>query len=418
MKVEPILLAVTIASGLCTSACPQSYSVLYNFPNGETPGASELLLEGKGTLIGPQSGYPNEYDGALFQVVDKRGAWREQTLHTFTGQDGANPQGGLVRDANGVYYGTAPNQGMYSCGNIYSLTRSNGIWTVSTLYNFTGADDGCHPTGTLLLNPTTGTLYGTASTGGPAYGNVFALRPHNGQWTLSVLYNFGTDNNFNDGLNPQDGVRFGTNRKTLIGVTPYGGGEETDYGTVFMLTESGGKWNETVLHKFGGSSDGLYPQDVDVDASGNIFGVASKGGANAEGTAFELSKGAFKVLHDFGTSSDGYSPVGLRIERSTGNIFGVTSYGGETGGGTIFELSAGNWTESVLYDFLNGDDGYHPLARPSEDEKTGNLYGTAASGGTNGGGTVWMLSPSPRRSSHGLSLSRAVGLGSRFPVNP
>jgi uncharacterized repeat protein (TIGR03803 family) len=72
--------------------------------------------------------------------------------------------------------------------------------------------------------------------------------------------------------------------------------------------------------------------------------------------------------------------------------------GGAGGGaccGTAFELSAGTngkWTERILHSFNAGKDGNGPAAGLVSD-RAGNLYGTTGSGGANGGGTVFEITP-------------------------
>jgi hypothetical protein len=52
-------------------------------------------------------------------------------------------------------------------------------------------------------------------------------------------------------------------------------------GAVFKLTQSNGSWTYTSLHDFAAGDDGGYPVgDVSLDASGNLYGTASEGGAN------------------------------------------------------------------------------------------------------------------------------------------
>jgi len=113
------------------------------------------------------------------------------------------------------------------------------------------------------------------------------------------------------------------------------------------------------------------------------------------------------VLYSFGTNpNDGNIPNGNLISDKSGNLYGTTQRGGLNSGGTVFELSRGSdgsWTETILYNFCsqsNCADGGVPLAGVVFDA-AGNLYGTAAVGGTysggtcNGGGcgTVFELSP-------------------------
>ena len=51
------------------------------------------------------------------------------------------------------------------------------------------------------------------------------------------------------------------------------------------------------------------------------------------------------------------------------------------------------WTETVLYNFQNGADGFKPWPSLIFDS-AGNLYGAAVDGGAGGRGTIFELSPS------------------------
>jgi uncharacterized repeat protein (TIGR03803 family) len=72
----------------------------------------------------------------------------------------------------------------------------------------------------------------------------------------------------------------------------------------------------------------------------------------------------------------------------SGNLYGVAAYGGTSNNGVIFRITTvGSFT--VLHSFT-GSDGSLPYGTPVEDAN-GNLYGTAAEGGAYDGGTVWRL---------------------------
>jgi hypothetical protein len=393
MKPGLALLVAALASTFATTALTKSEKVLYSFPYGVGVYNSEIARDENGVIVGPVFG-PLEGQGdrgSIFQLIGKNGAWHEQTLYTFQGgNDGANPSSNVIKGPGGAYYGTTEYGGS-GCGTAYSLARVGGKWTETQIHVFQQDTDGCQPMGQLLLDKTTGTIYGTAYTGGLGAGTVFALSRSGGTWTLATLYSFGQNGNDLDALEPQDGVRFGTNHRTLFGVTQ--GGGSIELGAIFMLTKTGSSWNETVLHSCTGYNDCSEPQDIDVDANGNIFGVDEEGGHYQKGTVFEFSNGTFSVLHSFGEGTDGTYPSGLSLESSTGNLFGTAMTGGTNDDGIVFELSQDNavWTESILHNFGAGKDGSWPFSRPIEDPDTGNLYGTTWVGGRHGGGTVWMI---------------------------
>jgi len=93
------------------------------------------------------------------------------------------------------------------------------------------------------------------------------------------------------------------------------------------------------------------------DQQGNLYGSAA-GGTNATGLIFELSpngSGGYSetILYEFNVygTGDGSGPQGLIFDRQ-GNLYGATNTGGKNGTGTVFELSpksGGGWAETILY---------------------------------------------------------------------
>jgi uncharacterized repeat protein (TIGR03803 family) len=79
-----------------------------------------------------------------------------------------------------------------------------------------------------------------------------------------------------------------------------------------------------------------------------------------------------------------------------GNVYGTTETGGANFAGAVFELTPnanGPWTETVMHPFaFNGTDGALPYSGLIVDV-SGDLYGTTLSGGANGEGTVFVLTP-------------------------
>ncbi|MGA8429982.1 MAG: choice-of-anchor tandem repeat GloVer-containing protein [Candidatus Sulfotelmatobacter sp.] len=103
---------------------------------------------------------------------------------------------------------------------------------------------------------------------------------------------------------------------------------------------------------------------------------------------------AEKVIYSFAGGSDGGSPNGVVIDAK-GNLYGTAAAGG-SGSGTLFELAPngnGTWTETVLHTFSSdGIDGVRPDSGLVFDS-SGNLYGTTSAGGQYGLGTIYELSP-------------------------
>ena len=345
--------------------------------------------------------------GLLTVAAPMFGASKEKVLHSFGGNDGANPYAvSLIFDTVGNLYGTTVEGGPSDGGTVFQLVpNGGGTWSEEVLRSFSYdmGNGGALPAAGVILG-SDGALYGTTSNNG-AYGHgvVFQLtRGTDGKWTEKVLCNF---------RDPKDGVApFAVltvdSAGNLYGTTIAGGSD--GYGTVFQLTPgAGGKWTEKALHSFRGT-DGRGPfGGLIFDASGNLYGTTSSGGANPGclkynascGTVFQLTPGkdgkwTEKVLHTFGKGNDGATPDGSLILDAAGNLFGTTYYGGN-GNGTVFQLAAANgkWTEKVLYSFCSVSgctDGVNPYSGLVFDSAR-NLYGTTVVGGAAGDGVVFKL---------------------------
>ena len=290
--------------------------------------------------------------------------------------------------------------------------------TFTVIYNFTGGSDGLEPQAGLTIDKA-GNLYGTAIVGGRGgYGTVFKLAHINSGWIFTPIYSF---TGGNDGAQPRARLVFGPDG-SLYGTTTQGGGGNgcggQGCGTVFRLRPAPTAcktalcpWSETALYRFTGTLDGGEPSGaVTFDKAGNIYGATAQGGPQSGncflgscGTVYKLtpSNGSWteSVLYSFAGGTDGQWPVGSVIFDSAGNLYGSTNGGGFSGGsygyGTIFQLmpSGSSWLETILHAFQGGTDGQGQQDSPILD-KSGNLYGTTAGGGTSGGGTVYELTPS------------------------
>lgn len=108
-------------------------------------------------------------------------------------------------------------------------------------------------------------------------------------------------------------------------------------------------------------------------------------------SSFATGQDSEAVLYNFPGGAAGEAPQGLIFDAS-GNLYGTTQSGGANGFGTIFKVSpvaGGGWTETVLYSFVGGAGGQEPQGCLIFDA-AGNLYGTAW-GGTDNNGVVFKL---------------------------
>jgi uncharacterized repeat protein (TIGR03803 family) len=275
------------------------------------------------------------------------------TLHDFALTDGANPAGALTQGTNGDLYGTTEYGGSGNCTNLY-VPGCGTIFKISpkqgftTLHSFTGAD-GWNPNGGVIQG-TDGNLYGTTAQGG-AYsgGTIFRITPAG---ELTTLYNFCAQANCIDGQTPAaalmqatDGNFYGTTESGGIYTCYYG--ERT--GTAFKITPTG---TLTTIYNF---CDGKFPTAPLIGATdGNLYGTTWEGGAGRYcsglftpgcGTVFKLAPmGVLTMLHYFCSEvdcADGGGLYGGLTQDTNGMFYGITIGGGTGEEGAVFRLNGG-----------------------------------------------------------------------------
>lgn len=261
-------------------------SVLYTFTGGTDGGSPQAPLTVAGSaLIGTAPSGGAGY-GVVFALRKVNGSWKEEVLYTFKGgnNDGAYPYSSLILDKSENIYGTTESGGPNQAGSVFELQRSGNTWSEKVLYFFTGNLDGGSVNDGVIFD-LAGNLYGTTTSGGKySSGTAFELSSSNGTWSESVLYNF---TGGNDGGFPSDPlVRDGNGN--LFG-TAFNGGTH-GFGTVFQLSPSAGPWTETVLYNFTGGNDGALPLAGLLIYKGQLIGTATEGGTGNTGVAFALSR--------------------------------------------------------------------------------------------------------------------------------
>lgn len=354
---------------------------------------------------------------------------QEQVLYRFgSGDDGAQPNAGLIADAAGNLYGTTSDGGGFGCGGsgcgtVFELSpQRGGGWTETVLHRFQGGTDGSYPNVPLVADAS-GNVYGTTSLGGSdncgsgsGCGTVFEISPRKQGWKEFVLYSFTTKARANEHANrrPQitkpdvwapNGLLFGSDGN-LYGFASLGGRCDQNghlnacYGGAFELTKPSkphGAWREDVIYRAKGLLNGGPEGPPVFDANGNLYGLGV--GANY-GSVFRLGPRSGKAewsqstLYTFqGGNDGGYPAPGLVLDAS-GNLYGATT-GYQTLAGNVFELSPGQkhkWGETPLYTFTNTADGETPAAAPALGAD-GNFYGLTEAGGQDNLGVVYELSP-------------------------
>jgi uncharacterized repeat protein (TIGR03803 family) len=290
-----------------------------------------------------------------------------------------------------------------ACGQTDGATAA-GV-NLKTLLSFNRSDG---VGGGTLIQATNGDFYGTTFFGGA---NANAIEPNGGgtifkitpNGTLTTLYDFCAETNCADGANPgaliqaTDGILYGTTTAISFGTS-------APSVTIFKITPSGAF---TTLYSFcvpaqSGCPNPQWPSDLIQAADGALYGSTYFGGAHNGGSIFKITtSGILTTIYNFCSDigcRDGVNPSGGLVQATNGYLYGTTVSGGANGLGTIFKISPGG-NLTTLYDFSCG--GCLSSLNPSGlvQAPDGNLYGTTYYGGntnTNapyGGGTVFKITP-------------------------
>jgi uncharacterized repeat protein (TIGR03803 family) len=295
--------------------------------------------------------------------------------------------------------------------------------------------DGCAPVNVSLVPGAYGDLYGTTEAGGSACsqagcGTISKITPGG---VLTPLSNFPSSRR---GINPVVGLDLAADGN-FYEATMYDGANKL--GTIFRFTPDGevktlcesspasGVANLlvqaadgnvcgtgdcdffghncgtalTVLYNFNGT-DGSIPSRLIQASHGEFYGTTSGGGANGDGTVFEITAdGVLTTLHSF-NGSDGSGPTGGVIEAMdenfpNGDFYGTMAGDGALGDGTVFKLTR-DGALTTLHS-LDGSVGQNPGSALVQGTD-GNLCGTADMGGSSGDcplgdgcGTVFQVIP-------------------------
>src|SRR5712671_5474154 len=281
------LTLVLMATALVASAQTITTLHSFTFDDGANPNLVTPTQGGDGNIYATTSIGGSKtvkcFCGTTFKMTPQ-GAL---TSVSFDGTDGAIPDAGFLLGRNGLLYGTTSSGGASGNGEVFRLNSQTGVLTV--LHSFAGSD-GASPEAPLTLGPG-GKYYGTTALGGANnFGTVFSITPSG---TFKSLHSF---SGAGEGQNPSAGLTLGSDG-ALYGVT---------YGTIFKITASG---TFTKLSDVAPSLGSLL-----LAADGNMYGTTVAGG-------------------------DGANPEAGLLQASDGKLYGTTFFGGLHGEGSIFSIT-------------------------------------------------------------------------------
>jgi len=308
----------------------------------------------------------------------------------------------------------------------------------TVLYNFTAISsrsptyinsDGVDPVGVVLSD---NTLYGTTGMGGSnGEGTVFRVNIDGSSFTNLHTFTLSSFSSISwpepytnsDGFDPQGGVIVSGN--TLYG-TATGGGSNGD-GTVFRVNTDGSDFTNlysfTALYlAFEGStnSDGALPSAGLILLGNTLYGTTGNGGSGGAGTVFRVN-----------TDGSDFTSMNSFTGDNTGDVIVLPSGGLLLSGDTLFGTTPGagnsDFYGTVFRVNTNGSDftnlysftnGIDGSDPSSALVLSGNtLYGTAEDGGGAGNGTVFSINTDGSGFTILHSFSAASGYYHQYSLN-
>jgi uncharacterized repeat protein (TIGR03803 family) len=364
--------ALWLAIGITPMALQaQTYTDLHDFDctvEGCQPDYPEVLAQGRdGNLYGTTNVGGTLNMGTVFKMTP---SGTITTLYNFSGADGQNPEGGLVLGTDGNFYGATTIGGANNDGTVFKITPA-GVLT--TLHSFTASDS--NPKGGVVQGKN-GSLYGTTCS-------------QFGPWTGFSITSAGKFKHLTNSIPPCSfsGLILGSDGN-FYGASQVGG--NTYQGTVFRMSPSGAV---KILYSFDYTHGAYLYSPVVQGNDGFLYGTTSGGGSAGEGVVFKLStSGKLTLLHEFDSRSgnDGNVPFAGLVAASDGKFYGAAE-GPNFGlypNGDLFSISSGG-SYSPLYAF-DSTHGALPVATPMQ-HTNGLIYGVTERGGGPQGGVLYNL---------------------------
>ena len=305
----------------------------FNFTNGYGP---LRLVQGKdgslyGTtsvggprytyLGGPHHNIPSEMGYGTVFGITTNGLFTN--LFFFSSTNGATLKGGLTEGSDGSFYGTTSAGGTNDMGTMFRIYKNGNLTTV---YSFTGGDDGGSPNGSLVLGRD-GNLCGLTSSSGTnsGFGTVFRFKT-NGVLTTLVSFNGTNGACPNSLLQSRDGSVYGTTQfggvftNEFGSAPPYEGSIQFSYGTIFEI-DCNDVFASVISFNL---TNGVAPTGLFQGPDGTFYGSTQDGGTN--GLIFVLGSGRFATGGNgtlFRMNTIPYAPA-FRGAALSGNVITFT----------------------------------------------------------------------------------------------
>ena len=376
------------------------FATVAHFPVVSGVHKGGLASDGRGFLWGTTCSIGTPGRGTIYEYEPATGAFR--TVMEFADADAAEmgrfPFAGLTLDTRGFLWGTTMRGGAADAGTVFKLDPLTGTFTsVAYFTNRDGDAAGNAPLG-VMVSDGAGFVWGTTSQGGANdIGTIFKVNTLTGALTTVASFDW-TIGAYPESDLAADGLGF------LWGAAAAGG--STVSGTVFKVRIATGELTKVHdLTGFDGAAPGRRPTaGLARDRAGFLWGSTSGGGAENGGTLFKIhpGTGAFTLVKEFAflpTGRDGFAPDSTLVLDGAGKLWAAMPHGGFADSGAILRVDPVTGRVATVQRFTGSADGLAPiLARAGLCEGMGGvLWGTAAGGGANGLGSVYLLNPAAGR---------------------
>ena len=373
-----LTLAFALALASVAPAASQTFEVLANFkpdlgmPEANLLHASDGYLYGT-TLAGGEYGL-----GSVFRMRPNGTGF--ETVHSFSRSDGAYPAGELIEFA-GALYGMTQEAGLTNLlyGAIYRIELANPS-QLEVLHTFNADSmNGGFPAGGLL--EVNGTLYGLTQGGGAhGQGIVFGFEPTANSFFILHSFDNSAGKRPRGTLVEVNGLLYGTTERG--GQNNAGTPSQHDEGTLFRIDLLGLLF-EHLRDLNGHPPAGLLKVGTDLYGTTSGYGSIFK---------FDTTRDQFEFVENVERYGALY-PAAALMRASNGLIYGTTEAGGANGNGTIFELNVTTDPPSLIikHSFVRDVTGRRPVAGLVD--VGGLLYGTASERGPGFNGTIFSFDP-------------------------
>lgn len=301
-----------------------------------------LVYDGNGHIFGATADSGTSNQGSVYEVNLTGATPTVTTIASFDDQaegatEGTDPVGELAVDPSGNLYGvTYDGGGAGMNGTVFEIADPSGNSpTIQTLASFDPTTDGADPnTGVVYYN---GALYGTTvytPNNNEGNGEIFKYDISSHTITPQVLWNGDVD--LDGSLNPLIVDSSGD-----LFTTSTSGAQGNEDGSLFEVTP--GSTSYETLATLDGSNNGASGPigPITIGPDGNYYGMTVGSGDTTTGAIFEVDA----TTHQ--PSTIGYLSDNVTGDNPNGglvfvgnSIYGTASGGGADNDGTVFELTA------------------------------------------------------------------------------